>query len=131
MRRNFSGAFISQDHGGGAWQLLRSAPHETTVYVRGAERDAASSFGPGQISDLGVEWSGETALLTFMSGGTASSVAASSAIVHESLSDLYTGLPLASIDANARRFWRRVFAVVRLPGGRMLLKLLTRARRSR
>jgi hypothetical protein len=131
MRRNFSGAFMSQDCGGGAWQLMRSAPHATTVYVREAERNAAQAFGPGQISDLGIEWHGERALLTFMSGGKAASVAAASAIVHEPLSDLYANLPLASIDADARRFWRRVFSLVRLPGGRFLLKLLTRSRRAR
>jgi hypothetical protein len=45
--------------------------------------------------------------------------------VHEPLQDLYEGLPLASIDADARRFWRRVFRLVRLPGGRYLLRLLT------
>jgi hypothetical protein len=131
MRRNFSGAFISQDHGGGVWRLIRSAPHETTVYVRDAERDAAKVFGLGQISDLGIEWREEEALLTFMSGGKASSVAAGVAIVHEPLGDLYASLPLASIDADARRFWRRVFGLVRVPGGRFLLKLLTRSRRRR
>jgi hypothetical protein len=40
---------------------------------------------------------------------------------------LYESLPLVSIDANARRFWRRVFRLVRIPGGRFLLKLLTRS----
>jgi hypothetical protein len=50
-------------------------------------------------------------------------------IVHEPLGRMYESLPLAGIDANARRFWRRVFWLVRLPGGRYLLKLLTRGRR--
>jgi hypothetical protein len=131
LRRNFSGAFISQDRGRGAWQLVRSPPHETTVYVRDAQRDAASIFGRGAINDLGIEWRGEAALLTFMSDGKAESVAAGSVIVHEPLSELYASLPLASIDARARRFWRRVFALVRLPGGRFLLKLLTRSRKAR
>ena len=131
MRRNFSGVFISQDRGGGSWQLVRSAPHEAIVYVRDAERGAAQIFGPGQLSDLGIEWRGETALLTFISDGKPASVAAVSAIIHEPLNDLYAGLPLASIDARARRFWRRVFALVRLPGGRFLLKLLTRSRKAR
>ena len=131
MRRNFSGAFLSQDSGGGAWQLIRSQPREMTVYVRGAEGDAAKVFGLGRISDLGIEWREERALLTFMSGGKVSSVAARGAIVHEPLGDLYAGLPLASIDADARRFWRRVFALVRLPGGRFLLRLLTRSRKNR
>jgi hypothetical protein len=131
MRRNFSGAFISQDRGDGAWQLIRSAPHAATVYVRDAERDAARIFGQGQISDLGIEWRGEKALLTFVAAGTAASIEAGSAIIHEPLSDLYASLPLASIDVQARRFWRRVFALVRLPGGRFLLKLLTRSRKAR
>jgi len=129
MRRNFSGAFMSQDRGGGVWRLIRSAPHETTVYVRDAQADAAKAFGLGHISDLGIEWRDEKTLLTFMSGGKASSVAAGGAIVHEPLGDLYASLPLASVDADAKRFWRRVFALVRLPGGRFLLKLLTRAGR--
>jgi hypothetical protein len=56
-------------------------------------------------------------------------VEAAAAIVHEPLGRLYESLPLANIDANARRFWRRVFRLVRLPGGRYLLKLLTRVGR--
>ena len=68
-RRNFSGAFLPQERGNGAWQLVRSAPHEATVYVRDAQRDAANAFGAGRISDLGIEWRDEKALLTFMSDG--------------------------------------------------------------
>jgi hypothetical protein len=40
------------------------------------------------------------------------------------LGHLYESLPLVSIDADARRFWRRVFRLVRIPGGRFLLKIL-------
>jgi hypothetical protein len=126
MRRNFSGAFVAHDRGDGAWQLSRSAPHEATVYLRDAERGAAQSFGASQLIDLGIEWHAEKALLTFIAGGKVASVAAVSAIVHEPLSALYGDLPLATLDARARRFWRRVFALVRLPGGRFLLRLLTR-----
>jgi hypothetical protein len=96
------------------------------VYLRAAERGAAQSFGASPLIDLGIEWHDEKALLTFIAGGKVASVAAASAIVHEPLSSLYEGLPLAGLDARARRFWRRVFALVRLPGGRFLLKLLTR-----
>jgi hypothetical protein len=131
MRRNFSGVFTSHDRGDGAWQLSRSAPREATVFVRDAENDAAKAFGSAPISDLGIEWRGEKALLTFLARGRPVSVAARSAIVHEPLSDLYAGLPLASIDADARRFWRRIFTLVRLPGGRFVLKLMTRSKRGR
>ena len=59
-----------------------------------------------------------------MSDERVASVEAASAIVHEPLEHLYERLPLVSIDADARRFWRRVFRLVRIPGGRYLLKVL-------
>jgi hypothetical protein len=129
LRRNFSGAFLPQDRGNGAWQLSRPAPHEINVFLRDAERGAQRSFGTGPLIDLGIEWHAEKVLLTFMSDDRAASVEAASAIVHEPLEHLYERLPLISIDADARRFWRRVFRLVRIPGGRYLLKLLARSRR--
>jgi hypothetical protein len=48
------------------------------------------------------------------------------AIVHEPLPKLYAELPLAGFDERARRFWRRVFRLVRIPGGRHLLGVLAR-----
>ena len=128
MRRNFSGAFTAEDRGNGAWRLARAAPHEIEVFLREAERGAKQAFGKSPIVDLGIEWHAQKALLTFLSGEKVASVEASSATVHEPLGALYESLPLASIDANARRFWRRVFRLVRIPGGRYLLKLLTRQR---
>ncbi|HEY2462490.1 MAG TPA: hypothetical protein VGI32_00390 [Steroidobacteraceae bacterium] len=129
LRRNFSGAFLPQDRGNGAWQLSRPAPHEIKVFLRDAERGAARSFGPGPLIDLGIEWHAEKVLLTFISDEQVASAEAASAIVHEPLERLYEHLPLVSIDADARRFWRRVFRLVRIPGGRYLLKALARSRR--
>jgi hypothetical protein len=128
LRRNFSGAFVSRDHGKGAWQLSRRAPHEINVFLRDAQHDAAQAFGSAPIADLGIEWHEDKVLLTFMSNERVASVAAANAIVHESLERLYERLPLARVDADARRFWRRVFRFVRIPGGRYLLKALTRRR---
>jgi hypothetical protein len=129
LRRNFSGAFLPQDLGAGTWQLSRPAPHEINVYLRDTERGAQLSFGTGPLIDLGIEWHAEKVLLTFMADEKVASVEAASAIVHESLESLYERLPLVSIDADARRFWRRVFRLVRVPGGRYLLKVLARRRR--
>jgi hypothetical protein len=124
MRRNFSGAFMPQDRGNGAWQLTRAAPHDMQVFLRDAEHGAARAFGRTPIVDLGIEWHADRALLTFMSGDRVATVEAATAIVHEPLGHLYESLPLVSIDADARRFWRRVFGLVRIPGGRFLLKVL-------
>jgi hypothetical protein len=128
MRRNFSGAFLAQDRGHGAWQLTRAAPHEMDVFLREAEPGAARAFGMAPIVELGIEWHERTALLSFMAGDRVGTVEAGTAIVHEPLGRLYESLPLVSIDADARRFWRRVFRLVRLPGGRYLLKVLSRFR---
>lgn len=124
MRRNFSGAFMPQDCGSGAWQLTRAAPHDMQVFLRDAEHGAAQAFGKTPIVDLGIEWHAAKVLLTFMSGDRVATVEAATAIVHEPLGRLYESLPLVSIDANARRFWRRVFRLVRIPGGRFLLRIL-------
>lgn len=129
LRRNFSGEFLPQDRGVGAWQLSRLAPHEIKVFLRDAERGAPRSFGTGPLVDLGIEWHAERVLVTFMSDQRVASVEAASAIVHEPLDNLYERLPLVSIDADARRFWRRVFRLVRIPGGRYLLKALARSRK--
>jgi hypothetical protein len=126
MRRNFSGAFLALDRGNGAWQLTRAVPHQLDVFLRDAEPGAARAFGMAPIADLGIEWRAKTVLLTFMSGDRVAAVEAAFAIVHEPLGHLYESLPLVSIDADARRFWRRIFRLVRIPGGRYLLKALTR-----
>ncbi|HEY0799737.1 MAG TPA: hypothetical protein VGD54_02770 [Steroidobacteraceae bacterium] len=126
VRRNCSGVFQAHDRGNGAWQLTRRAPHEMAVFLRDAEHSAVHSFSAAPIADLGIEWHPERVLLTFMSGNRVATVEAASAIVHEPLGHLYESLPLVSIDADARRFWRRVFRLVRIPGGRYLLKVLTR-----
>jgi hypothetical protein len=124
MRRNYSGAFMPLHLGGGGWRLTRTAP-QTQIFLRDAESGAARAFGTAPIIDLGIEWQEKKSLLTFMSGDRVSSVQAVTAIVHEPLDHLYDSLPLASFDANARRFWRRVFRLVRFPDGHYLLKLLT------
>jgi hypothetical protein len=127
MRRNFSGSFTARDRGKGAWQLARTAPHSIDVLLRDAEPSAARAFGGAPLVDLGIEWHADKALLTFMSGERVGTVESASAIVHEPLAHLYESLPLASIDAKARRFWHRVFALARIPGGRYLLMLLARS----
>jgi hypothetical protein len=127
MRRNFTGEFSAQDCGKGVWRLTRGAPHKIEVIVRGADQGAAHAFGTAFISDLGIEWHSDMALLSFMAAERVETVESVCVIVHEPLLDLYEALPLASFDLKARKFWRRVFGLVRIPGGRFLLKFLARS----
>ncbi len=52
-----------------------------------------------------------------------------SVFIHEPKTRLYDSLPLARFDAAAQRFWKRVFRLIRIPGGRLLLGAIARRRR--
>jgi hypothetical protein len=129
LRRNFSGSFVVEALGGGNWRISQVTPRAVAVYLHGADSAAAQAFGTNQSGELSVEWQARGARLTLSRDGSVQSMEAVSAIVHEPLEALYDCLPLASFDARAQRFWRRVFRVVRIPGGRLLLGLFARSRR--
>jgi hypothetical protein len=130
MRRNLSGTFVAQNLQEGAWRLARSEPAPIDVLVRGVEPGAADVFRSPSLLDVDIEWQSATVVLTMTSAGRRRSVKTQSAIVHEPLVHLYDALPLVILDAKARRFWHRVFRLVRIPGGRYLLGAMARRTRS-
>ncbi|MDP9083816.1 MAG: hypothetical protein M3N50_08625 [Pseudomonadota bacterium] len=129
LRRNLSGAFAAQETGKGMWRLARREPPRIDVYLKGAEPDAIDVLKGGALSDINIEWDHEAAVLNVNCRAGTRAVRTQSALVHEFLPRLYEVLPLATFDDKARRFWRRVFILVRIPGGRHVLAAL--ARRSR
>lgn len=131
MRRNLPGGFLARELGERAWRLSRGEPEPVEVFVLGAEPAAAGCLRAPDLRDIGLEWRADGVCLTLMSNGRPSTVKTQSAIVHEPLPHLYAALPLASLDEKARRFWRRVFRLVRIPGGRHLLGVLARRSRGR
>jgi hypothetical protein len=131
MRRHFAGPCSVRAAGRDAWRVTCTAPHETLIIIRGADPRAASALGAAAVSDLGIEWQSGRVLLTMMSAGRIANVEAATAIVHEAAPNLYATLPLAQFDSRARRFWRRVFLLVRIPGGRSLLGMIARVSRKR
>lgn len=131
MRRNLPGGFLVRQLGEGAWRLSRGEPKPVEVFVLGAEPAAAGFFRAPDVRDIGLEWHGDGVSLTMISNGRPNAIRTQGAIVHEPLPHLYAALPLASLDEKARRFWRRVFRLVRIPGGRHLLGVLARRSRGR
>ena len=129
MRRKLPGTFLTRDLGEGAWRLSRGEAAPIDVFLRGTESGAAEALRSTFVRDIDIEWRTETVVLTMTSAEQRRSVEAQSAIVHEPLARLYEALPLVSLDAKARRFWRRVFRLVRIPGGRYLLGALARRTR--
>jgi hypothetical protein len=130
MRRNFSGAFRAEDLGTGAWRLYQTSPQQIDIFLRGVDGMQALQLLANAFTELGIEWREGSALITLLADGRVASLDASSAVVHEPLVGLYDTLPLQRFDAKARRFWGRIFFLVRLPGGRALISALTRSRRS-
>jgi len=131
MRRNLPGTFLTRRLGDGAWRLSSSEPEPIDVFLRGADPGDAEAFRPSVVGDIDIEWRTETVVLTLTSAEQLRTVRAQSVIVHEPLARLYEALPLVTLDAKARRFWRRVFRLVRIPGGRYLLGALSRLPRKR
>jgi hypothetical protein len=131
MRCHLPGTFMTRDLRDGAWRLSRGEPQPIDVILRGAESGAAEVFRVLKVSDIDIEWGAEAALLTLTTAERRRSIKTQSAIVHQPLPRLYEALPLVSFDDKARRFWRRVFRLVRIPGGRYLLGVLARRNRDR
>jgi hypothetical protein len=133
MRRNFSGAASARIAEDGTWrvQAARGAPaRDAQIIVMGADLRQVQACG-ATLHDVGIEWHGQGVGLSMMFEGRTQRIEARSAIVHEPLADLYAALPLAQFDARAKRFWRRVFLLVRIPGGRRLLGILAHASRNK
>jgi hypothetical protein len=129
MRRNLAGMFSARNLGPGSWRLVRGEPAPADIFLRGVESATADVFGSPSLTDIDIEWRADTVLVTMTAAGQRKSFKARSAIVHEPLARLYDALPLLTLDEKARRFWRRVFRVVRIPGGRYLLGIFARRTR--
>jgi hypothetical protein len=130
MRRNLPGTFLARQMGEGAWRLSRFEPESADVFLRGVESGAGDVLRVPAVQDLDIEWTASESVLTLTSAARRRTIRARSAIVHEPLGHLYETLPLAKFDEKARRFWQRIFRLVRIPGGRHLLGLLARHTRS-
>jgi hypothetical protein len=131
MRRHLPGRFLPREMQDGAWRLARSGPEPIDVFLGGADPQAAEMLRAAEVADIDIEWQTEAVSVTMTSPGGRSTIQARSAIVHQPLARLYEALPLATLDAKARRFWRRVFGLVRIPGGRYLLLAMARRNRAR
>jgi len=122
-----SGPFDAEPGAPGSWRLRQRGSSPATVYLCG--------FSPpselGACTALELAWPAAAAgcVVTVRLPSGPLSVPVAAAFVHEPRPDLYRALPLERYEASQARFWRRIFRLVRLPGGRLLIALL--ANRSR
>jgi hypothetical protein len=110
------------------WTIKSAHEPAVEITLLGADLDdRLVAHGAEQVT---IDWLASSATVELTSGSDLFRVDAGTVLVHEPLPTLYRALPLATFDSRARRFWQRVFLLARLPGGRMLLRVLARRARA-
>jgi len=130
-RQSLAGPFAATKLHSGLWQLTAEGPDGARVYVRGAGPEASKLLAEMRITALEFEWRAESVLVRATGTDGVRHFKSESVVVHTPAMRLYDSLPLASFDAAAQRFWKRVFCLIRIPGGRLLLGAIARRRRGR
>jgi hypothetical protein len=130
VERTLTGAFRAARLAADTWRLTTGAAGSAEIYLSGVDHDAFAALGGSTPSAVTVAWSDAGATVTLISPGASKQFRSRTATIHEPRPQLYRGLPLAVLDDAARRFWRRVFLIARIPGGRRLLRWIARRTRA-
>jgi hypothetical protein len=130
MRQSLPGPFSAMKLNPGLWQLTAQAADGARVYLHGATPEASKLLEDTRIAALEFEWrtDGVMVMVRVTGADGVRYFKSESVFIHESKARLYDNLPLASFDAAAQRFWKRVFRLIRIPGGRLLLGAIARRR---
>lgn len=126
VERVLTASLEARELAGGVWRLSNGAAGGIELILRGTDSADRATLANLRASKAVIVWAGAAAVVTLTTPGGPRRVRARTAILHEPKSTLYGALPLVHLDAAARRFWRRVFVLVRIPGGRRLLGLMAR-----
>jgi len=129
IERTLTGAFRAAHLAADTWQLTTGAAGAAEIYLCGVDRDAFAALEGSTPSAVSVAWSDAGATITLISRGASVQFRSRTATIHEPRPELYQGLPLVVLDDAARRFWRRVFLLARIPGGRRLLRWIAQRTR--
>lgn len=120
--RTLTGAFRAAHLGADAWKLTTGAPGSAEIHLSGVDDDAFAALEGAAPNAVRIAWSAAGAVVTLIAPRTSAQFRSRTATIHEPRPQLYQGLPLVVLDDKARRFWRRIFRIARIPGGRRLLR---------
>jgi len=128
-QRTLLGPILAEHLGGGLWQLTAAGAHTAQVFMKFAPGVSSAALNDPAIRRLDLQWrlAGVVERVTGRNGVAMFEVG--TAIIHEGNDQLYGALPLAGFDTKARRFWKRVFLLMHVPGGRYLLRWIVRRKR--
>ena len=130
VQRTVIGPFGARKLGPGVWQLTTGVSSGAEIYLQGVAPEAGDALQDASLASLRFEWHATAVRVSLTGANGIRHMNIVSAIIHEPKAALYQGLPLASFDAAARRFWRRVFLLMQVPGGRFLLRFIARRNRA-
>ena len=140
-RQTVAGPLTARHLGAGVWHLTTDAAGlgaagsgaagpgvagGSEVFLHGLDAEASELLQREPIAKLRLEWRTDRVTVVVHGSAGVRHLSAMSATVHESQPRLYEMLPLAVFDSQAQQFWRRVFRLMRIPGGRFLLKFIAR-----
>jgi hypothetical protein len=131
-RKAWSGNFCAQSRGAHAWLLSSAGPPRIDVHLSGVELpgDGTAPLDRASIDRIEIRWVDAGAEVALTQGGSIRRIGAGSAFVLEPQPDLYRALPLEAFSAKSRAFWKRIFLLVRIPGGGRLLGYIARRARA-
>lgn len=130
-RQTLPGPFSATRLNSDLWQLTAQTPDGARVYLHGAGPEASKLLAGMRITTLEFEWRTDGVMVRVTGAEGVRNFKSDSVLIHTPATRLYDCLPLANFDTDAQRFWRRVFRLIRIPGGRLLLGAIARRRRSR
>jgi len=131
LQRSLSGEFHVEALGPETWSATNRRPPGQILLLRRIQTPAPLRAAM-LATAVTVTWNaGQAVAVTFALDDGTVTVAAGAVFLHEPAGPLYAGLPLPAFTSGMRRFWQRVFLLVRLPGGRRLVAWLARRRRGR
>jgi hypothetical protein len=129
IERTLTGAFRAAHAAADTWHLTTGVAGAPEIFLSGVDRDGSAALDGSTPSAVTVTWSAAGVGVTLIAPGARTQFKPRAAIIHEPRPQLYQGLPLVVLDEAARRFWRRVFLLARLPGGRRLLRWIAQRTR--
>ncbi len=130
VERTVIGPFDARKLRAGVWRLTTGVSSGAEIYLHGVGPEADDAFQDASMVSLRFEWRATAVTVSLTGANGIRHMSVVGAIIHEPKAALYQGLPLASFDAAARRFWRRVFLLMHIPGGRFLLRFVARRNRA-
>ena len=127
-RQSLPGPFSATRLHSGVWQLTAEVADGARVYLHGAGPEASKLLSGMRITALEFEWRTEDVMVRVSGADGVRHFSSDSVFIHTPKTRLYESLPLASFDRDAQRFWKRVFRLIRIPGGRLILGAIARRR---